>query len=218
MEKSAKNLKMDGKTLKKKFAVSAITTMLIVCSLTVLVQAQSTQGQLGKDLASNIREIVQTHKADIQDFILEVKVDGAETGEAKLAIVEGYVAELRAKIDENKAARDEILAGDLTGEEFAMEMKGLALELAEFAKTMGTLGEELGELGQSTASEIRESAAAQVPELQGLAGEIAEIGISIAEEMTEKDLPVADIPEVPDIPELPDVPQIPDVPVPPTLP
>ncbi|MCL5877896.1 MAG: hypothetical protein M1540_08815 [Candidatus Bathyarchaeota archaeon] len=158
------------KTLKKTFAISAIAAMLIACSLMALVQAQSTQGQLGKDLASEIREITQTHKADIQNFILETKVNRAEAQEAKLAIVDEYVTALKSKIDEAKAARadaiSDLQAGEIT-EEFAMQMKAIALDLADFAKTMGTLGKELGALGQSTPSSIRESVANLVAGLQG---------------------------------------------------
>jgi hypothetical protein len=209
------------KTLRKTLAVTAVLAMLIVSSLMVLVQAQAAQGELGKDLASDIRELVQTHKSDIKDFILEAKVDGAET-EEELEIVNEYVAALKAKIEEVKALRDEwfakLEAGEITGQEFAMEMKGLGLQIAEVAKTMGTIGGELGALGQSMASEIRNRVAAQISELQGLAGEVGEVGLSIAEEMTGKDLPVPELPELPEIPELPDIPQIPDVPGPPAVP
>jgi len=204
------------KTLRKTLAVTAVSAMLIVSSLMVLVQAQAAQGELGKDLASDIRELVQTHKSDIKDFILEAKVDGAETEEEELEIVNEYVADLKAKIDEVKALRDEwfakLEAGEITGQEFAMEMKGLGLQIAEVAKTMGTLGGELGALGQSMASETRNRVAAHLTELQGLAGEVGEVGLSIAEEMTGKDLPVPELPELPEIPELPDIPQIPNVP------
>jgi hypothetical protein len=139
--------------------ITAVSAMLIVSSLMVLVQAQAAQGELGKDLASDIRELVETHKSDIRNFILEAKVDEAETEEEELEIVNEYVAALKAKIDEVKALRDEwfakLEAGEITGQEFAMEMKGLGLQIADVAKTMGTLGEELGALGQSMASEIR---------------------------------------------------------------
>jgi cell division protein FtsL len=59
-------------TLRKKtFTVIAVLAILVVSSLMVLVQAQAAQGELGKDLASDIRELVQTHKSDIKDFIIE---------------------------------------------------------------------------------------------------------------------------------------------------
>jgi hypothetical protein len=200
------------KTLKKTFAISAVAAMLVLSTLLVAVQAQSAQGELGKDIASGIREIVEAHKADVQEFIMQAKVDGAESEEEKLAIVEQYVDALRAKVDELKATREQLVAEGLPDEEFAMEMKGLALEIAAVARAMGTIGEELGELGQSTATAIRESVAAQVVELQGLAGEIAAIGLSIAEDMSGKDLPVPEFPELPDVSQLPGLPVLPGLP------
>ena len=56
--------------LKKTMIIAAISAMLIVSSLMVMAQAQTAQGQLGKDLASDIREIVETHKSDIRNYIL----------------------------------------------------------------------------------------------------------------------------------------------------
>jgi cell division protein FtsL len=59
-------------TLRKKtFTVIAVLAILVVSSLMVLVQAQAAQGELGKDLASDISELVQTHKSDMKDFIIE---------------------------------------------------------------------------------------------------------------------------------------------------
>lgn len=180
--------------MKKTLTITAISAMLIVSSLIAIAQAQSTQGQLGKDLASDIREIVQTHKADVQNFILEAKVDGAETEEAKLAIVEEHLAGLKAKIDAANATRETLIAdlqdGELTREEFTMEMKGLGLQIAEAAKTMGTLGQQLGALGQSSATAIRESVAELTAGLQGVGSDMGAVGKSIAEEMSGRDLPI----------------------------
>jgi hypothetical protein len=195
------------KTLKKTFAISAISAMLIACSLMALVQAQSTQSQVGKDLASEIREIAQTHKADIQDFILETKVNRAEAQETKLAIVDEYVTGLKTKIDEAKAARTQLIsdlqAGTITEEEFAMQMKAIALRISDFAKTMGTLSKELDSLEQSTESSIKENVDELVTGLQGSAGEMRNLETSIAEEMSGRKLP---IPELPDVSQKPNTP------------
>jgi hypothetical protein len=198
--------------LKKTLAVTTVSMMLVVCSLLVAVQAQSAQGELGKDLASDIRGIVQNHKADIQTFILETKVDAAETEQDKLAIVDEYLAQLREKIDEVKSAKEDWIAQleseEIGGQEFGMEMKDLGLQIAEVAKTMGALGEELGALGQSTATAIRERVADLLAELQGFVAEMGAIGLSIAQDMADRELPVPELPVIPNIPELPLLPNI----------
>jgi Na+-transporting NADH:ubiquinone oxidoreductase subunit NqrC len=190
IQQSTENKKMK-KTLKKTFAISAISAMLIACSLMALVQAQSTQSQVGKDLASEIREIAQTHKAQ----------------ETKLAIVDEYVTGLKTKIDEAKAARTQLIsdlqAGKITEEEFEMQMKAIALCISDFAKTMGTLGKELDALEQSTKSSIKENVDELVTGLQGSAGEMRNLETSIAEEMSGRKLP---IPELPDVSQKPNTP------------
>ncbi|MEM2129682.1 MAG: hypothetical protein QXZ70_03685 [Candidatus Bathyarchaeia archaeon] len=148
-------------TLKRMFVILAISAMLVGSSVLVAVNAQNneTEEPVGKEIASTFREIAKTHQGDIEDFILETKVDVAETNEAKLDILDEYInGTLRAKINEVTSEREALIAqyeaGEIDNETFRMEMKALSLSLATTAKTMGELGEKLGKLGQNLAGAL----------------------------------------------------------------
>ncbi|MFP3984798.1 MAG: hypothetical protein ACLFU9_02350 [Candidatus Bathyarchaeia archaeon] len=202
----------------------------------VLANAQPHEEELGKEVAETFREIIKSHQSIVEDFIFETKVSVADNTEAKLGVIEHYVNDtLRAKIDEVNLQREELIeelqAGEIGNETFAMEMRALAMDLADTARTMGVIGEELQQLGKELAGALKARADELVDDLQAFAEEMASAGKSIAEEMRNRDLPIPDIPESPGIPgwatippfpeqpvetpETPNVPQQPEVPGPP---
>lgn len=199
-------------TLKSAFVLLLIVSAMLVGGSTfVLVKAQNGAGTLGKDVANTFRDVIKHHQSDIEDFIFETKVYVASTAEAKLDVIDFYINDsLRAEIEEVKIKRGELIAalqaGDINNETFTMEMKDLASDLVDVAKTLGVIGEELRALSEGLAGDLRARAEQLNAELQFWAEEMASIGQAIADEMGSRGFPVPEIPKQPDIPDWPQTP------------
>jgi hypothetical protein len=197
-------------TLKRTFVFLAISAMLVCSSVLVAANAQNNSEEpVGKEIASTFREIAKGHQNSIENYIMQAKVDAAQTADEKLEVIDQYLTGLKGAVEDTKAAREALIAEldaeTIDGETFGMQLKDIAIELANTAKTMGDLGVKLGEIGQELAATLTAA-------YQALAQELAAAGQAIGQELSNIDLPVPDIPEVPDIPQIPDLPNIPNVP------
>jgi len=155
---------------------------------------------LGVEIAATFDELLSDHQTAIQEFIDNVTRLTSETQEERLALIGDKQDELRDKISEVNATRQEWLAclqnGTITGEEFAAEMRALATDLAEVAKSMGSLGEDLSDLNKELADNLKALVEELVAVNQQLAEDMAEAGKAIADELRNNELPVPDnIPE-----------------------
>jgi septal ring factor EnvC (AmiA/AmiB activator) len=171
-----------------------------------LVKAQNSAGTLGKDVANTFRDVIKHHQSDIEDFIFETKLLVANTTDAKLDVIDFYINDtLRAEIEEVKASREKLVAdlqaGDIDGETFAMEMRDLASDLTEVAKTLGVIGDELRALSQDLAEDLQARAEQLNAGLQLWADEMASVGQAIADEMRNRGFSVPEIPAKPEIPD-----------------
>lgn len=197
--------------LKNLFVLLMFSAIFVGGSMFVLVKAQNGEGTLGKDVANAFRDVIKHHQSDIEDFIFETKFSVANTAEAKLDVIDFYINDtLRAEIEEVKIKRGELVAalqsGAIDSETFAMEMKDLASDLVDVAKTLGVIGEELYALSEGLAGDLKARAEQLVAELQFWAEEMASVGQAIADEMGSRGFPVPEIPEQPDIPDWPQTP------------
>jgi septal ring factor EnvC (AmiA/AmiB activator) len=161
---------------------------------------------LGKDVANTFRDIIKHHQSDIEDFIFETKVSVANTTEAKLDVIDFYINDtLRAEIEEVKIKREELVAalqaGEIDNDTFTMEMKDLASDLVEVAKTLGVIGEELRALSEALAGDLKARAEQLTVKLQFYADEMASVGQAIADEMGSRGFPVPEMPKQQDIPD-----------------
>jgi peptidoglycan hydrolase CwlO-like protein len=192
------------KHVSKKMMIVAIAAMLVCSSLLVIASAQPTNEPVGKEIASTFKELAKSHQSDIEDFILEKKVDMAQTNEERLDIIDNYVENLRTTIEEVNAARQDLIAkfeaGEISVEEFRVEMKALSQDIAATAKTMGGLGEKLGTLGQDLGEANRARAQQIVSGLQEFAQEMAQAGQTIGNQLSEKGLNLPEIPQIPNLP------------------
>jgi len=149
---------------------------------------------LGVEIAATFDELLSDHQTAIQEFIDDVRRLTSETQADRLALIEGKQDELRAKIEEVNATREALIAdlqdGTITVEAFAAEMRKLATDLAEVAKSMGSLGEALSDLNKELAGDLKELAEALVAVNQQLAEDMAEVGKAIADELKNRELPV----------------------------
>ena len=149
---------------------------------------------LGVEIAATFDELLSDHQTAIQEFIDNVTRLTSETQEERLALIEGKQDELKVKIEEVNATREEWIEclqnGTITGEEFAVEMRALATDLAEVGKPMGNLGEELSDLNKELADELKALAEELVAVNQQLAEDMAEAGKAIADELKDRELPV----------------------------
>jgi dsDNA-specific endonuclease/ATPase MutS2 len=213
-------MKKEVKKMKKQknlIVAFAITAMFLCSSIFAVATAQSNEEPIGKEFASTIRELTKAHQSDIKDFILETKVDMAETNEERLAIIDNYVnEELRATIEEVKAKRQQLItqleAGEINVEEFTVEMKALSQEIATTSKTMGQLGEQLGTYGQNLAEANKERAQQIVSGLQEFKQDMTQTAQTLGNQMSEKGLNIPEMPPMPQIPEIPQIPQQPTIP------
>ena len=196
-------MKVRSKSIFVLFVVSAI---LVVSSMLVSVNAQNGEGTLGKDISNAFRDIVKHHQSDVEDFIFETKVSVANTKEAKLDVIDGYINDtLKAEIEEVNLEREALVAalqaGEIDNETFTMEMKDLTSDLVDVAKTLGVIGEELHALSEDLAGDLQARADQLVADLQAVADEMASAGKAIGDEMSSRDLPVPEItdgqPEIP---------------------
>jgi translation initiation factor 2B subunit (eIF-2B alpha/beta/delta family) len=183
-------------------------TVLICSSLLVLTTAQPNHEPVGKEIASTIKELIMSHKNDIQEFIIEKKVDGAQTNEERLNLIDEYINQtLKTKIEEINLARQELIAkleaDEITIEEFRVEMKALAQEMVATAKTMGGLGERLGALGKDVAEANRERAQQLISGLQEFARQMEQAGQNIRNQMSERALNMPELSVIPQIPNIP---------------
>jgi gas vesicle protein len=195
-------------TLKSMFVLSLFSAILVGGSIFVSVRAQDGTETLGKDIANTFRDVIKHHQSDIENFIFETKVSVADTMEAKLDVIDFYINDtLRAEIEEVQIKREELVAalqaGEIDNKTFTMEMKDLASDLVDVAKTLGVIGDELHALSEDLAGDLKARAEQLTAELQQWAEEMASMGQAIADEMSGRDLPVPEIPERPDIPSWP---------------
>lgn len=191
--------------MNKKILFSAIVVAaLMVASMQMAVFAVGNGvTPLGLEIAGKADEVVSGLQTDIEDFITEQQVNMAETQEDRLAVIEEKKAELMAEIEAANETRQDLIAqleaGDITEEEFAAEMKVLATGIANKAKSMGELGSLLGGIGQGLAEQLKTRAQGLSDEIVEAENEIAEQGLTIAQEMSGRNLPVPDnIPGKPD--------------------
>jgi len=156
------------------------------------------ENPIGKDIASRFKAIAMEHQGIIEDFILETNLQMETSQEGRLTLLETKLDELRSKVEEVNKAREELIeklkAGEITGEEFAMEMQMLAMELGAVATSMGTLGDALSEMNQEMAEDLRDRAQRLAEELQSFAEELAETGREIADEMSKRGFELPELP------------------------
>ncbi|MFW6117280.1 MAG: hypothetical protein ACOC6G_01685, partial [Thermoproteota archaeon] len=200
--------------MNNKLILSAILiTALVATSIHMTVFAvENGVAPLGLEIAGKADEALTDHQTDIENFITEQKVNIAETQEERLDIIEEKKNALKTAIEEAKTSRQELItkfeAGDITQEEFVAEMKNIATDVSNAAKSMGELGEVLGGIGQDLSEEMKTRAQNFSEEIEEAESEVVAEGIAIAEEMSGKNLPIPDnIPNPPDdVPpaELPD--------------
>ena len=208
-------------TLNKKLTLSAIViATLMVASMQMAAFAVGNGvTPLGLEIAGKTDEVVSGLQNDIQNFITEKQLMMAETAEERLSIIEEKKVVLTEAIELANTERQDAIAAFEASEKteedkeaFVAEMKSLATDISEAAKSMGGLGELLGSLGQDLAEKLKANAQALSEQIEGAESEIGATGTAIAEDMIERDLPIPDnIPNIPDeIPptDLPD--QVPD--------
>lgn len=205
------------KDLNKKISITAlVVAVLMGASMQMAVFAVGNGvTPLGLEIAGKADEFVTGLQTDIEDFITAQQVILAETQEDRLAIIEDKKNELTAAVEEANATRQgliaELQAGDITEEAFAAEMKTLATDITNKAKSMSELGSLLGDIGQGLAESLKAHAQGLSDDIVEVENEIAEVGLAIAEEMSRRNLPVPEgLPGIPD--------QIPPVDVPEQVP
>lgn len=201
----------------------------------VSANGNANEWPLGKGIASTFRGVLGRHQGDVEGFIFETKVSVADTIDAKLDVIDYYihgedgedgVSGLRDKIDALRANRENLIAALQAGvdtdgnaftmEDFEMGMKDLATDLADTARTMGGIGEELHGLSEGLAGDLQARAEGLADDLQACKDDatwvanaviaaLTDAGFpaqAVIEKLKEEGIPV----EVPELPELPEVP------------
>jgi gas vesicle protein len=231
-------------TTKSFFALFMISAILMGSYLFLSVEAQDSEGSLGKDIANAFRDIVRSHQSVIEEFILDTKLTVASTHEKRLDVINSYINEtLRAEINRVKQEREELIAqfkaGEIDNATLVIELKDLASDIAYVAKTMRTIGEELSELGKDLGEELKTRAEELSDDFQAVEEEATSVANEVLDALSTADVPVAqevvdalteaelpveeaaeNLPEEPEVPEeVPEVPEVPeDVPEEPEVP
>jgi len=189
-------------------AIKALSALLVVtltlgCPSLIAASNGNNEWQLGVSIVGTFDDILSAHQTAIDRFITEHKILTANTSAKRLDIIGNKTTELKTKVQEINETRNILLAnltaGEITGKEFAAEMRSLATDLASTAKSMGELGKTLGELGKELSGELKARAEALSDELKAFGTEMAEEGKAIAEEMSGRELPIPQ--NLPPIPE-----------------
>jgi len=161
-----------------------LVLLLLSTSASTLLPVEEA-GNLGIEISSAFKELTIEHQAGIESFILDTRLMIAQTQEERLRIIEEETNVLRSRIEEIRAERDQLILqleeGEIDSASFAAEMRRLGADTAAAARGMGTLGENLSELGQQLAEELKARAQALVEYNVRLGQELSELGRSIAE-------------------------------------
>lgn len=170
-----------------------VTVALFGCSA-VAVGAQDeddedlqTELPVGKEISAAFKEIITAHSAAVEDFIAEVSYLTTTAQEARFALIENRQSELTAKVTVVNAARQELIAqyqdNEISEEAFVAAMRGLAAEVSAVARSMGTIGEQLADIGTELAANLQQRAEELVAANDNMASSMAQAGQAIGQQM-----------------------------------
>jgi hypothetical protein len=165
-----------------------VTLVLVLFVLAAMPFAQ-TQEELstGKELSVLLSGMVIEYQAAVHDFIFEHKLSAGKSSEDMLIILEEKTDEMIEIVNNLDMQRvnliQDLQSGEITKEEFLIEMSKLTSEVDAAAHSLSILGEKISEIIATIPEELQGRALALAEKFNQLVTVMSEMGLSISFEM-----------------------------------